>query len=75
MMTVYVKAVGGLAERMPDGSCVSLQQGANLLDLLNKIGIKSDEVMLAFINNSIASPSSMLTPECQIHLSPFICGG
>ena len=75
MMTVYVKAIGTLSEQALDESPVSLPQGASLQDLLNKLGIKTEDVMLAFVDSVIARPSSVLTPECRVHLSPFICGG
>ena len=75
MLTVYVKTLGKLAEDTPDGSIVTLPQGARLQDLLDTLGIKTEDVMLAFINGNIAQPSSLLTPKCQVHLSPFICGG
>ena len=75
MMTVYVKTIGKLSEQMLDETPVTLPQGANLQDLLNTLGIKTENVMLAFINSAIARPSSVLTPECRVHLSPFICGG
>jgi len=75
MLIVYVKAIGKLAEAAPDGSAVTLPPGACLQDLLDTLGIKTEDVMLAFINGNIAQVSSLLTPECQVHLSPFICGG
>jgi len=75
MMTVYVKAVGKLAEVALDETPVTLPKDANLQDLLNKLGIRTEDVMLAFVNSAIARPSSILTPECRVHLSPFICGG
>jgi sulfur carrier protein ThiS len=75
MMTVYVKTLGKLAEQAFDETPVALPQGASLQDLLTKLGIKTEDVMLAFINGSTARLSSLLTPECQVHLSPFICGG
>ena len=75
MMTVYVKAIGKLSEQALEEIPVTLPQGANLQDLLNKLGIKTEDVMLAFVNGAIARPASVLTPECQVHLSPFICGG
>ena len=75
MMTVYVKAIGNLAERAPAGTRVIVPQGARLQDLLGKLGIETEDVMLAFVNGSLANPSSPLTPECQVYLSPFICGG
>jgi hypothetical protein len=75
MIAVYVKAIGTLAERAPDGIPVTLPRGACLQDLLNKLDIKTEDVMLAFINGGIAKPSSPLIPECRVHLSPFICGG
>ena len=74
-MTVYVKAIGNLAERAPDGTRVALHERACLQDLLDKLGIKIEEVMLAFVNDSLANPCSPLTPECRVYLSPFICGG
>ena len=75
MIVVHVKAIGMLAEQAPDGTRVSLPQEAHLQDLLNSLNIKTEEVMLAFINGKLAGPSSPLTPECQVYLSPFICGG
>ena len=75
MITVYVKAIGHLAEQASDGTSVTLPQGACLQDLLNELGIRTEDVMLAFINDGIARPSSLLVPECRVHLSPFICGG
>ena len=75
MMTVYVKTIGKLSEQAFDESPVTLPQGASLQDLLDKLGIKTEDVMLAFVNSAIARPSSVLTPGCQVHLSPFICGG
>jgi sulfur carrier protein ThiS len=75
MNTVYVKTIGKLAEEASDGSAVTLPQGACLQDLLDTLGIKTEDVMLAFINGNIAQASSLLTPECQVYLSPFICGG
>ena len=74
-MTVYVKALGNLAERAPAGKRVTLREGARLQDLLDALCIKAEEVMLAFVNDSLANPSSPLTPECRVYLSPFICGG
>ena len=74
-MTVYVKAIGNLAERAPDGTRANLPQGARLQDVFDKLGIKAEEVMLAFVDGSLANPSSPLTPECRVYLSPFICGG
>ena len=75
MFTVYVKTIGTLAEKAPDGNAVTLPRGACLQDLLDTLGIKTEDVMLAFINGRISQPASLLTPECQVHLSPFICGG
>ena len=75
MFTVYVKAIGKLAEETPEGSAVTMPEGACLQDLLDALGIKAEDVMLAFINGKIAKPSSRLTPECEIYLSPYICGG
>ncbi|MDR0238661.1 MAG: hypothetical protein LBI88_00335 [Deltaproteobacteria bacterium] len=75
MMTVYVKTLGKLSEQALDGTPVTLPQGASLQDLLNKLDIKIEDVMLAFVNGALARPVSILTPECQVHLSPFICGG
>jgi len=75
MITVHVKAIGPLAEQAPDGTSVILPQGARLQDLLDELGIKAEDVMLAFINDGIARPSSRLAHECRVHLSPYICGG
>jgi len=75
MITVYVKAMGYLVERAPDGTAVTLPPGTNLQDLFNKLDIKTEDVMLAFINGNVAKPSSVLIDECQVYLSPFICGG
>ena len=74
-MTVYVKAIGSLAERAPAGTRVTLPQGACLQDVLEMLGITVEEVMLAFVNGSLAKPASPLVPECRVYLSPFICGG
>ena len=74
-MTVYVKAIGNLAERAPAGTRVTLPRGARLQDVFGKLGIKAEEIMLAFVNGNLANPSSPLVPECQVYLSPFICGG
>ena len=75
MIAVYVKAIGTLADQAPGGIPVALPQGACLQDLLDKLGIRTEDVMLAFVNNRLATPSSLLTHECQVYLSPFICGG
>ena len=75
MITVYVKAIGKLAEQGLDETPVTLPLGATLQDLLNKLRIKTEDVMLAFVNGAVARPSSVLIPECRVHLSPFICGG
>ena len=74
-MTVYVKTLGKLAERAPADTRVTLREGACLQDLLDTLDIKAEEVMLAFVNDSLAKPASPLTPECRVYLSPFICGG
>jgi sulfur carrier protein ThiS len=75
MIAVYVKAIGHLTGQAHGETPVTLPRGASLQDLLDKLGIRSDEIMLAFINDGIAKPSSPLTHECRVHLSPFICGG
>jgi len=82
VISVFVRPEGTLVGRVPTTMPVHLplnneteQMKPSLADLLRLLGIKPEEVMLAFVNGECATLATPLPQGCRVTLSPFICGG
>ena len=82
LIPVFVRPEGALVGRVSSAMPVHLppagetkQMKPSLADLLRLLGIKPEEVMLAFVNGECATLATPLSPGCRVTLSPFICGG
>ncbi len=65
-----------LAKYAPDNSDhFPMPPEATLGDLLNRLNLQEDQVMLAFVNGKMANLKTRLKDRDSVSLCPYICGG
>ena len=74
-MEIALKATSHLAEFIPDSGRLSLSEGSSVEDLLGKLGIDSDLVMLIVIDGELGDIDSSLGDGMTVELIPPISGG
>jgi molybdopterin converting factor small subunit len=72
---IALKATSHLAEFIPAGGKLSLNEGSSVGDLLENVGIDSDLVMLIVINGELGDIGSSLGDGMTVELIPPISGG
>jgi len=76
MMHVCVELEAILIRFAPENaSAYPVEPGATLGGLIAQLGIRKDEVMLAFVNGQPANLETKLRDKATVALCPYICGG
>ena len=75
-MHIRLKLEGRLKELMPENAeFYQIDDGATLLDLMVKLGIAKGDVVLAFVDGSVAQLKTCLIDGKAVTLCPMLCGG
>jgi len=74
-MDILLKGYTVLADAVPSGGVVSLPAGSNVMSLLLFLGIKTEDVMLIFVNNAQVGMESVLHAGDNVVLFPLMGGG
>ena len=78
MNTVTVKALGFLAQRLPEGKAVTLPIPAGGLDVrtaMRLAGLPEEEVFLAVVNGRRVTLDQALAPGDEVTFVPPVAGG
>ena len=74
-MDIHVKGYTVLADAVPSDGVVSLPPGSNVMSLLLFLGIKTEDVMLIFVNDVQVGMESVLHAGDNVVLFPLMGGG
>jgi molybdopterin converting factor small subunit len=74
-LEVRLRAGGDLAKLLPSSGKLELEEGADVENLLRKLNIDSDLVMLIVINGALGDLESTLGDGMTVQLIPPISGG
>ncbi len=75
-MQVTLKLEAILARFAPENAAAyPVEPGLTVGGLMARLGIREDEVMLAFVNGCPANLDTELPDRATVALCPYICGG
>jgi sulfur carrier protein ThiS len=75
-MRISLKLEAILARHAPpDPDSYEIEPGTTVKTLISRLGIREDEVMLAFVNGKLANQDTQVPDRAVVSLCPYICGG
>lgn len=74
-MEVSLKATSHLSEFVPESGTVSVGENSRVEDVLSKLGINSELVMLIVVDGELGDVDSVLHDGARVELIPPISGG
>jgi len=77
-LTVKVKALGLLAERLPGGGPVTVpcpEAGLTVAEVREAAGLPDEEVFLSIVNGRRVPPSHVVRPGDEVVFVPPVAGG
>ncbi len=75
-MNISIKCYATLAEYQPDnGNDFPVASNECLFDVVNRLGVESKEVKIAFVNGKYASLNTKLQDGDKVALFPAVGGG
>ena len=74
-MEVLLEAASHLAKSLPESGRISVPEGTRVEDLLKRLGINQELVMLVVLDGELADLESPLSEGMAVELIPPISGG
>jgi sulfur carrier protein ThiS len=75
LVEISLKATSHLSEFVPETGRVNVEEGSKVEDVLTKLGIGSDLVMLIVVDGELGDIDSHLEDGAVVELIPPISGG
>ncbi len=74
-MDVSLRATSHLSDFLPEGGKMSLEEGSKVGDIISRLGINTDLVMLIVVDGKLGDVDSTLEDGAVLDLIPPISGG
>ncbi|MCT4536176.1 MoaD/ThiS family protein [Halodesulfovibrio sp.] len=74
-MQIEIKCFATLSDFTPEGNMMTVEDGATIQQVIDALGIKTEDVKIMFINGKHQSLSSVLSEGDRLGLFPAVGGG